>query len=146
MNESFGECVAHYKKLGLAGTPLGLNEIADLEQSLGVTLPLAYRAFLSIAGELPPPALIGSDCHSDNLPKLRKWAISLLSESGCSFELPADAVVFLMHQGYQFFYFRTFDRTNDPAVFHYFENWPSPVQRYGRFSEWVKDCAVALNA
>jgi hypothetical protein len=61
----------------------------------------------------------------------------LLEESGRPFALPPDAVVFAMHQGYQFCYFHAEGITDDPAVFYYFEGWPAARQPNDRFSDWV---------
>lgn len=132
--------IDRYRLLGLAGSPLTPEQVAALERHLGLPLPAAYRAYLLIAGAYPAPGLVGSDCHGQYLYQLRGWADELLEESGSPFLLPADAVVFLMHQGYQFFYFRVDGIADDPGVFYYFENWPSPEHRHDRFSDWVAAC------
>lgn len=129
--------ISQYRNLRLTGSPLLSSQVAALERHLGLLLPAAYRAYLQLAGAYPPPTLVGSDCHGDYLYKLREWASILLEACGSPFELPIDAVVFLMHQGYQFFYFRVDGGTDDPAVWYYYENWPAPEQRYDRFSDWV---------
>jgi len=134
--------IGHYRNLGLSGSALWASEVAALERHLGLILPAAYRAYLLVAGAYPPPNLVGSDCHNDYLYKLREWADILLGECGHPFALPADSVVFLMHQGYQFFYFRADGGTDDPAVWYYYENWSAPEQRYNRFSDWVAEIVL----
>jgi hypothetical protein len=68
---------------------------------------------------------------------LREWAIDLLEESGEPFSLPDNAIVFLMHQGYQFFFFHADGINDDPPVYYYFENLASVERPYERFSDWV---------
>lgn len=111
--------------------------IARLEEHLGLPIPPAYRAYLAIAGASPPPKVIGSDCHDHSLFKLRDWAVELLRESGDPFRLPDDAIVFLMHQGYQFFYFHADGRSDDPPVYYYLEYQPTAERRHECFSDWV---------
>jgi hypothetical protein len=137
MEQVIARYVGRFESLGLTGKPFGVKQIEGLERHLGVSLPAAYRAYLPIAGQEAPPSLIGSDCHGSYLFQLREWADGLLAECGKPFELPAGAVVFSMHQGYQFLYFVADGITDDPAEFYYFEGWSAPEQRYNRFSEWV---------
>jgi hypothetical protein len=137
MDETVADFVNRYRSLGLTGSPFDCQRLDALEKHHGLRLPPAYRAYLLIAGSGPPPELVGSDCHGDYLFKLREWGQELLKESGNPFELPTDAVVFLMHQGYQFFYFHADGLAEDPAVFYYFENWPAAERKYERFSDWV---------
>src|SRR5262245_4753342 len=136
MDQIVADFVNRFRSLGLTGEPSDVNAIDALEKHLGLQLPKAYRAYLLIAGSAPPPGLVGSDCHGASLFKLREWGLELLKQSGNPFELPADAVVFLVHQGYQFFYFHA-GVTDDPPVFYYFENSPAPERKYERFSDWV---------
>ena len=140
MSDAVTEFVGRYRSLGITGSPLTPGQVAALEQHLGLPLPAAYRAYLLVAGAYPPPKLVGSDCHGQYLYKLRGWADELLRESGRPFELPADAVVFLMHQGYQFFYFRADGCDDDPPVFYFIEGMGAPFtpeRRFERFSSWV---------
>lgn len=126
-----------YRALGLIGAPMDSTEIAKLEEHLRLPIPAAYRAYLAIAGGSPPPELVGSDCHGRYLFELRDGAVELLNECGNPFTLPDDAVVFLMHQGYQFFYFQADGVTDDPPVYYYFEDRPEVERPYERFSDWV---------
>jgi hypothetical protein len=129
--------IQRFRALGLTGLPMNAEQIARLETHLGLPIPSAYRAYLAIAGVSPSPALVGSDCHDHYLFDLRESAVKLLQESGNPFSLPEDAIVFLMHQGYQFFYFRADGVTNDPAVYYYFEDRSAPEFAYESFSDWV---------
>jgi hypothetical protein len=141
MDETVAEYVSRFRLLGLTGSPFRPEQVASLERHLGLLLPAAYKAYLLIAGEYPPPALVGSDCHGGYLYQLRDGAKELLRECGNPFELPADAVVFMMHQGYQFMYFCADSFGDDPPVFYFIEGMTreyAPEQRLERFSAWVK--------
>ena len=127
-----------YRKLRFVGSPFTGAEVDGLENQLGLPLPPAYRAYLLVAGAEPPAELIGSDCHGNCLPQLRAWAEELIEEAGRPFDLPADAVVFLMHQGYQFFYFRADGVNADPPVWYYHEKRVDQEQADSSFSTWVR--------
>lgn len=137
MNSPPSSFIGRYRDLGLAGGPMDSASIERLEEHLGLPIPAAYRDYLAIAGASPPPKLVGSDCHADYLFKLHDWAIELLNESGDPFSLPDDAIVFLMHQGYQFFYVHADGDADDPPVYYYFENRSQVERPYERFSDWV---------
>jgi len=119
-------------------------QIDDFSASIGQRLPPSYRAYLSIAGISPPPNLVGSDCYGHYLPQLYEWAVELLAECKYPFTLPENAVVFLVHQGYQFFYFIADGSDSDPAVYYYFEGNTSAERAYESFTDWVQ--AVALSS
>src|SRR5262245_43287578 len=137
MTSAYASFVDRYRALGLTGGPMDPASIDRLEKHLGLPIPAAYRAYLAIAGAAPPPELVGSDCHDHYLFKLHDWAIELLKESGEPFRLPDDAIVFLMHQGYQFFYLHADGVSDDPPVYYYFENRSAYERPYERFSDWV---------
>jgi hypothetical protein len=65
----------------------------------------------------------------------------LLHENGQP-PLPEGAIVFLMHQGYQFFYLDCGSGGDDPPVFHYHEGEPGVVRRFERFSDLMLVCAM----
>lgn len=136
MNKAVREYVSRFQKLGLVGGAATESQIAELELSVG-SLPASYKAYLFLAGQEEPSALIGSDCTIKHLPRLNKSANVLLAENGLP-PLPHDAFVFLMHQGYQFFYFLREDNIEDPPVFYYIEDEPV-VRRYERFTDLVAE-------
>ena len=140
MNDTIAEYVSRFRSLGLDGGAATDGEVAELERSAGV-LPASYKAYLLIAGREPPRAWVGSDCTIRHLPGLREGAEELLRENGQP-PLPARAFVFLMHQGYQFFYFEADGKDEDPPVLHYLEGQPNVVRRFERFSELVAVCAA----
>lgn len=72
-------------------------------------------------------------CH---LPDLREIAEQLLQENNQP-PLPAQAFVFLMHQGYQFLYFVADGKNDDPPVYGYLEGEQGIVKKFEHFSEMV---------
>jgi len=116
------------------------REIGKLESKFGVRLPGPYRKFLSRFGrdKNASPALSGSDYFVPVLFKLRGWAEELLQESGSHFQFHPQDFVVLMHQGYQFLYFRADGANHDPPVFYYLENQKQPEQKFGSVSDWLK--------
>jgi hypothetical protein len=138
MDEAVAGFLSRYKSLGLSGTPATPQEVLALERQFGVMFPAAYKAFLLILGRDGGTDFVGSDCTVRHLTKLREEAQELLRSSGSQFELPEDAFVFLMHQGYSFAYFQADGKTEDPAVFSYLEGDPRPVQMAETFSAWLQ--------
>lgn len=119
-------------------------DIAELESKFGVRFPTPYRRFLSRFGrdDNASSSLRGSDYYVPVLFDLRSGAEELLMECGSPFALHPQDFVFLMHQGYQFFYFRADGTSDDPPVFYYFEGWKQPVQKFNAISDWLKECKV----
>lgn len=118
------------------------EEIALLEHKFGIKLPELYCDWLRTMGRDAGHYLQGSDAFYPAILELRDWATELLVENGNPFSLPDDAFVFLMHQGYQFLYFRTVSQNPDPPVMYYFEGkplsqgWPT-LSRY--FQQVLED-------
>ena len=100
--------------------PCTEEEVRRLGQQVGLSLPEAYKEFLLWMGHGAGGFLRGSDCFYKQLIPLQRWAVELMEEDGFTAPLPADAFVFLMHQGYQFDFFRT-GEGDDPPVYYYFE-------------------------
>lgn len=96
--------------------PASPEQIETLEQPL----PGAYKEFLLWMGSGAGPFLRGEDCFFPLLPHLQEDAALLLAEEEFPQSLPDDAFVFLMHQGYQFAFFRLTEG-EDPPVYHYRE-------------------------
>ncbi|HYE20020.1 MAG TPA: SMI1/KNR4 family protein [Tepidisphaeraceae bacterium] len=144
MNDTVNQYADRYRAWGLDGGPATGAEVRELERAAGVRLPDSYKAYLLIAGRRPPGAWVGSDCALGQLAPLRAGADALLRENGRP-PLPAGAFVFLMHQGYQFFYFATDDDAaapDDPPVWYYLEAEPAAVRSFERFSEMVAAVAA----
>jgi SMI1 / KNR4 family (SUKH-1) len=120
------------------------RQIGEIEARLGVQLPNSYRRFLSRFGRDTDAcaALRGSDCCFSRLLDLRTWADQLLRESSAPFALHSQDFVFLMHQGYQFYFFRADGLSDDPPVFYFFEGWKQPEQKFSTITDWLKEYGV----
>jgi hypothetical protein len=120
------------------------REIAKLESKFGVRLPGPYKNFLSRFGRDKSASrmMVGTDYFVPVLFKLRGWAEELLQEDGNPFQLHPQDFVFLMHQGYQFYYFRADGADDDPPVFYYLENSKQPEQKFESISDWLKKLGV----
>jgi hypothetical protein len=115
-------------------------EIAAIEHERGVALPGAYRTFLAAMGKSPGGFLRGSDLEYSALRSLRAWAEELLVECDAALELDLADFVFVMHQGYQFLFFRC-GVSDDPPVYLFLEHEPR-VQRVAEsFSSWLASAA-----
>lgn len=114
------------------------DEVIQLEQELGVWLPKAYQEFLLLMGYGRGKFLRGSDCFFRDLPFLKDWAIELLEENNFPASLPEDAFVFLMHQGYQFSFFRV-SEGEDPPTYSYCEgtNETSFIRSDDKYSDFL---------
>lgn len=113
------------------------SEIEQIKAAQTVTfLPEIYVEFLRKMGKLAGNLYLGSDWAYPDLLKLKLHASELLNENANSFVLPDDAFVFLMHQGYQFMYFRTNDLKADPEVYYYIEMEDIALGIYAPVREW----------
>jgi len=95
-------------------------EIGDIERAQGAPLPAAYRAFLKLMGRGAGELFEGSDCFYPEVLDAKLFAKALLVEDGGGHKLPQDAIVILVHQGYQFYYCEASQGEN-PPVLHYLE-------------------------
>lgn len=100
--------------------PCTEDEVHQLEQTLGLRLPLAYREFLLWMGHYAGGYLAGYDWRFEALFHLKEWALELLEENQSTEILPEDAIVFFMNQGYRFMFFRVSEGEN-PPVYEYSE-------------------------
>ncbi|MGH2412278.1 MAG: SMI1/KNR4 family protein [Microcystaceae cyanobacterium] len=114
------------------------QEVIELEQQLGVKLPSSYQEFLLLMGFGAGQFLRGSDCFSQHLLDLQEAASELLEENHFPQSLPDDSFVFLMHQGYQFSFFRLLEG-EDPPTYSYCEGetLTSFIKSHSRFSEFL---------
>jgi SMI1 / KNR4 family (SUKH-1) len=137
MSDAISKYLEHYRATRLHGSPCSAEDIVQVERQARVQLPAAYKAYLLVAGHDPPAAWVGSDCTIDDLPKLYDWAQHMLAECHQP-PLPKDAFVFIMHQGYQFFYFVADGLSDDPPVFYYLEYEPEIVRRFERLTDLLE--------
>jgi hypothetical protein len=113
------------------------SEISMLEARYHLSLPNLYKEFLREMGHYAGLFYQGTDLFYESLFDLRASAEELLCEDESRFQLPDDAFVFFMHHGYQFMYFRTVNRDDDPPVFNYLEGDGAPSQAYDNFSAFL---------
>ncbi len=81
-------------------------DVAGAEARLGVRFPAVFREFQLEMGKSPGDLFRGSDLAGiSEFERFRADAQELLAETDPALSLPADAVVYLFHQGYTFVYF-----------------------------------------
>jgi len=98
------------------------NEIAEIESHVGHKLPFAYREFLTQMGRGAGEFYVGTDILYPCIVRfnLTQAGRQLVAEDKAAIALADDAVVFAMHQGYQFLFMRESEGM-DPPVYHYME-------------------------
>lgn len=115
-----------------------LEEIAAVEAAIGKVLPAQYREFLLGIGWGAGRFLQGTDIFLSALDGLRDEALGLLQDNHEGIELPEDAFVFSMHEGYEFTYFSIL-KGDDPPVHQYVEGNGPPVLTWKSFSDFLSD-------
>ena len=123
---------------GIATGPAKPDEIDALEQSLGIQLPTAYRAYLRVCGTHPPHSLVGSDCVMHQIADINTWGAELIAENNVAPKFPERYFVYLMHQGYTFLWF-PLDGSDDPPCYCYLEGDADSKPMADKFSQWVRD-------
>lgn len=118
----------------------GLDELRQFETDHGLKLPGAYRGYLVKAGKDSGSFLAGSDLAFAELASLQTAARALLRDDGGP-ALPSDALVFCVHQGYQFLFLRL-DGDSDPEVMSYLEGEGAFRVVAPRFSKWLLDASI----
>src|SRR5882672_9133994 len=79
------------------------KEISNIESFFHVNLPEIYREFLLTMGKGAGTYMEGSSVFYNEIFDLREGGLSLLNDDGL--DLPDNAFIFWMHQGYQFAFF-----------------------------------------
>jgi hypothetical protein len=112
---------------------LSLAEIQEVD-----TVPAVYREFLRLAGRDSGGLLRGSNHTLDDLRKIKGDARELLVEDGQPTGILDGALVFLMHQGYVFYYFEGPSLGEpDPPVMIYEEAEGPPRRAAASFTEYL---------
>jgi hypothetical protein len=122
------------RKGGVSGEPCDEWELQDVEQSLGVDLPAAYRAFLNLAGERFYPFEGSHYAVSHNLSELQREGERIVQKT--QIELPAEAFVFFTHQGFVIRFF-LLNSGDDPAVYEFVERGTEFTQLSAHLSEFL---------
>jgi hypothetical protein len=125
------EFVSILEKAGVVGEPCDEWQVQDAEQQLRVKLPPAYKAFLLIAGQGFGPFEGSHYAFEDDLAELQRVGRRILQRDQA--ELPPDAFVFFVHQGFVVRFF-LLDEDDDPAVNEYveYERPGKPVKQLAR--------------
>jgi len=81
------------------------SDVVAVEARLSVRFPTMFRQYLLEMAKSPGDLFCGSDLAGlTEFDQFRVDALTLMAETDQALVLPADAVVFLFHQGYQFMY------------------------------------------
>lgn len=93
--------------------------LSKIEQERNIILPDIYKDFFRRCKRSMPVDLVGTDIDNTK-GELTEGAKELLEEDGVENFLHEKDFVFMMHQGYMFWYFRA-DGDPDPVVYGYAE-------------------------
>jgi len=96
-----------------------MTELSQLEEKYNFHFPEIYKKFYQKCKSSTPKGMVGTDLFN-NHNKLKEWAIELLNENNTENFLKDDDFVFMMHQGYIFWYFQANGNPN-PIVYGYNE-------------------------
>lgn len=112
------------------------TELNAVERQFRWRLPLAYRSFVlegdGLDAELHTPR---RHLAPARLAANREYADFLLKASKADYALHDADVVFLVHEGYQFWFFRC-DDGDDPAVYRFSEGERRPTKVAPSLSAW----------
>ena len=111
------------------------DKLSRIEKELHFSLPEIYKRFYDRCSYSIPVNLVGTDWNTYKV-NLNEGAVELLKDDGADNFLESDDFVFMMHQGYMFWYFKS-NGDPDPIVYAYKENNLFPEERE-RFSEFIK--------
>ncbi|MCZ4410013.1 hypothetical protein O3Q51_14420 [Cryomorphaceae bacterium 1068] len=101
-----------------------MTTLKQVQKEFKERLPETFRQFFRLCYWEKPPNLVGTDLLNSES-ELKTWAVELLEENGIENFLSETDCVFMMHQGYQFWYFAV-EGNDDPDVFHYMEGEITP--------------------
>ena len=96
-----------------------MKKLNELEKKLNLTFPLIYKKFYLECQKSIPKTMIGTDLYHDKN-ELKEWALELLKEDNAENFLTEKDFVFMMHQGYIFWYFKA-NGDENPNVYFYRE-------------------------
>ena len=126
----------HYRRLT---TFVGYSdaEISEAEARLRVQFPVVFRTYLREMGKSPGDLFCGSELAGlADFEQFRRDAMELLAETDPALTLPAEAVVFLFHQGYTFMYVLAEGGFDSPPM-HWTETEREPREVAPTFAEML---------
>jgi hypothetical protein len=107
------------------------------ESRLAVQFPQIFRAYLLEIAKAPGVLFQGSDvAEITEFEKYRADALALMAKTDPTLALPPQAIVFLIHQGYQFVYIIGVGGFDTPPMF-WTEGSREPTQLASSFAEMV---------
>lgn len=104
------------------------------------TLPKTYLDFMNKAGN-GIEFLVGTDYSMKYIFDLKEWAIELLEENNSIKILTDNQFIFMMNQGYMFWFFNLNDGYN-PAVYCYDES--VELDDFNKVSDTLSDFLISL--
>lgn len=113
-----------------------MNSLSEAEIAYGLSFPEIYKDFYKRCESSIPKEMVGTDLFN-NYKELTKWAKELLEEDNAEDFLDNDDFVFMMHQGYMFWYFKANGEEN-PKVYFYFEGQVTPKE-IGSLDYFIKN-------
>jgi hypothetical protein len=120
--------------------PEGLQGLTDAEVEevrIGQQvdrLPGRYVEYLRVMGRRAESVWVGTEAFYPGILSLKADRMDLLREDGAMNLMPAEAVVFAMHQGYQVYWMVNIDE-EDPAVAMYQEGSSGIARTWPSFTE-----------
>ncbi|MFG3433522.1 SMI1/KNR4 family protein [Lysinibacillus fusiformis] len=105
------------------------------------TLPKTYLDFMNKAGN-GIEFLVGTNYSMKYIFDLKQWAIELLEENNFTKKLTDYQFIFMMHQGYMFWFFYVNDE-DDPAVYCYDES--AELDDFNKVSDTLSDFLISLS-
>ncbi|MFT3823453.1 MAG: hypothetical protein QM731_06010 [Chitinophagaceae bacterium] len=112
-----------------------MRTLARYEQDYGMIFPEAYIDFFYVCQWDIHKDLVGTHLIN-HYPEMKEWAIELLEENGLTDLLDEKDFVFMMHQGYMFWYFKA-DGNQNPDVYGYYETHSAP-KHFGPLKEFLQ--------
>jgi hypothetical protein len=115
-----------------------MDKLSRIVNKHHILLPEVYRDFYDLCSFSIPDKLVGTDLLNNySYSDFNNGAVALLEEDKTDNFLESDDFVFMMHQGYMFWYFKA-NGDSDPIVFGYHEGKLKP-DNFGRFSDFIKE-------
>jgi len=115
-----------------------MDKLSKIEKEFHILLPAVYKDFYNLCSFSIPGNLVGTDLVNNySYAYLKTGAVELLKDDGIDNFIESDDFIFMMHQGYMFWYFKANGDT-DPIVYGYYEG-KLKTDNFGRFSDFIKD-------
>ena len=115
-----------------------MDKLSKIESEFHILLPMVYKDFYDLCSFSIPDNLVGTDLINNcSYSDLNEGAVELLKDNRIDNFIEDDDFIFMMHQGYMFWYFKANGDT-DPIVYGYYQGKLKP-DNFGRFSDFIKE-------